>query len=155
MNLKLYNEKEGAYFAEIKIFVLISAVLSAVSTVIFAVLPNTGYANSLSVPAENALWVLTVSPVIAFIGLMLYSLAFFKNFPKGDGMTKALVLSLICFAASVFVFGGALAYTINQWTLGFVAPTYDTPFETVKTVMIIAVCLKVLFGVSIVKTKRI
>lgn len=153
MKKKFFNEKEGAYIAKIRMTVLVSNILSAVAICIYTFLPNSEFANSLDVPAKNALWVLTISPVLAGIATLLYAIMLLKNLPKGSGMIKAQVASVVYLLSSVFIFIGALAYTINQWSLGFVAPTYDTIFESIKIAMQVACLCQVIFGTLILKTK--
>ncbi len=136
----------------------VGALLSLVALLIFILLPSSEFANSVYRPAKDALYVFAISPVLSLIGSALILGVFIRNFKAWSfTLTKSIACSVGVLYAAIAVFNTAvfLAYTIEQFSLGFVAPFNGTVYENLAIVAAVGVFhqffLSVLTAVSATK----
>ena len=129
------------------------SVFSLIALLIFMFLPTSDFANSIDRPAKDALMVMAVSPVLAFLGAVSFNFAVIKDFKAWVSFIecKPLVIGLTSLSAvlSLFNIGLFAAYSAELFSLGFVASYSGTIYETLTVIATVLVALKIVFSVII------
>lgn len=136
----------------------VGTLLSLVALLIFILLPSSEFANSVYRPAKDALYVFAISPVLSLIGSALILGEFIRDFKAWSfTLMKSIVYSGVVLYAAIAVFNTAvfLAYTLELFSLGFVAPFNGTVYENLVIIAAVGVFhqffLSVLTAVSLAK----
>ena len=140
------------------IFALFGSILSLAGVLIFNLLPFSELANGIEYSATDALWVLALSPILLFIGGLIFIFALFKDIKnwKNTLCDVAIYVALSAFVAAViFNFAVSLSYFISQYSLGFVAPFTGLIYENFAVVMFVFVIWQFIFtALTIAETAR-
>jgi hypothetical protein len=126
-----------------------SAVLALTALLIFLILPTSQLANGIEHSAKEALWVLICSPISALISTASFIFIFLKDYNEWSNLlSKTIVNSIryLSFALGFFNFATYLTYTIDQFSLGFVAPFSDTKYEYLAVAATVIVILNFIFA---------
>ena len=141
-----------------KLFAVISAVAALAALLIFLILPTSQLANGIEHSAKDALWVLVCSPLLALISTASFIFIFLKDYSVWCNLlSKPIVNSIryLSFALGIFNFATYLIYTIDQFSMGFVAPYSGTKYEYLAFAATIIVVLNFIFSfVVMIATKR-
>lgn len=137
----------------------VSILCSLVGILIYRFLPVSKLANSIEHSGMDAVYALITSPVLAFFALVLFVLSFgmiIKKFSAGPVKNIIVGASGVTAAGLIFNFIAALLFLLKQNKLGFVAPIYDTVWETLLSVMAFVLVFKfILFVFEILADKGI
>ncbi len=128
---------------------LAGALLSVVALLIFIVLPNSELANGIQYSGNDALWVLSLTPVFSLIGAINFLYAFLKDYKLWSGILSNTIVksaALVLGAMMIFNFAVYTSYLFTQLKLGFVAPYSGTVYENLQVILIVFSVLQILFG---------
>lgn len=120
------------------IFYAVSVVLSLASILVYRFLPVSEFANGIEHSGAEAVRVLLLSPVSAVLAVVFFAISFIKlqtSFSAGVLKKIQIGVSGFTFLGLVYNFVASLLFFLKQNKLGFVAPVYDTVWETLLTVM--------------------
>ncbi len=145
------------------IFALVSWVLLLGSYLTYTIIPVSDLANGIEHSGMDAVYVLTVSPVLVFASLIMLALTLFLNKDYLFKLTDSKIM-LIAFGINAvmtiisIVF--SIIFVVSQYDLGFTAPINGTVYENysvfilvnviVEAISIIALSLK-MKGISFIK----
>lgn len=124
---------------------LLSCIAYLTSYLIYAIVPSSELANGVKHPGITAVYLLTASPVLALIALVMLIVTFIIN---KDYMIKLISKPL---AVTLFsVLGAMIAITVYftvsfvalQYKLGFTAPIYGTKWSGYAVYILISVILQ-------------
>jgi hypothetical protein len=109
------------------------ALLALAALLIFKILPTSELANGIQYSGTDALWVLVTCPVLAVLGAVCFMSSFLKDskiwqsYLSEPVLMGATIACGIVLAINLYVY---FSYTIDQFSLGFVAPYAGTKYET-------------------------
>lgn len=109
------------------------ALLALAALLILKILPTSELANGIQYSGTDALWVLAVCPVLAVLGAVCFIGSFIKDYKIWQSYLSEPIIKgatigcTIILAINLFVY---FSYTIDQFSLGFVAPYIGTKYET-------------------------
>lgn len=122
---------------------VLSFAFALIGTLIYKILPVSNLANGVEHSPKDALFALIISPIAFLVATVLFCLIF-KDFKMLQTCIDKVVLipvGLISAASLAFSFITSIAFVIDQFKLGFVAPTDGTKWATLGTVIIILTVL--------------
>ena len=131
----------------------ISAVFALAALLIFLLLPTSQLANGIEHSAKEALWVLVFAPVGTLLASGCLIFAFLKDSNVWEKvLSRPIVTGItgLSLAFSLVNFGTYLSYTVQQFSLGFVAPYGDTVYELLAVAATVTVILHFLFATLII-----
>ena len=134
------------------ILVFFSAIAAIVALLIFLMLPTSQLANGIEHSAKDALWVLAASPVFALVAAVCFVLVFIKDIDTWSNLLSKPIVTAIIGLSSAFGlvnFIIYLTYTVQQFSLGFVAPFGGTVYELLSVAAIVIVVLNFIFSAII------
>jgi len=124
---------------------LVSCITYLASYLIYVLVPSSELANGLEHPGITAVYVLTLSPVLAVVTLILLAVTFVLNkdyfatlVPKAVTVMTFAVLSLLV-AVSIYF---TVSFVALQYKLGFAAPIYGTKWSGYAVYILISVILQ-------------
>lgn len=130
-----------------------SAIAALAALLIFMLLPASELANSIEHSAKDALWVLVLSPLLSLLGSASFLAVFLKEKKTWIKLLcEPIVIAAIGFTAvfGLFNFATYLSYTINQFSLGFVAPFAGTAYEQLAVAATVITVLNFVFSAIVV-----
>ena len=121
----------------------ISFVFALIGTLIYQFLPVSNLANGVEHSPKEALYVLVISPLAFFAAIVLFGIVFKDYKVLKNHIDKVILIpfGLISATSLLFGFASSLAFTIDQFLLGFVAPINGTKWATIGTVIIVSTVL--------------
>ena len=131
------------------ILVFFSAIAAIVALLIFLMLPTSQLANGIEHSAKDALWVLVASPVFALVSSVCFILVFIKDINTWSNLLSKPIVTAIIGLSSAFGlvnFIIYLSYTVQQFSLGFVAPFGGTVYELLAVAAVVIVALNFIFS---------
>lgn len=132
------------------ILTVISALTAIVALLIFIVLPTSEFANGIEHSAKDSLWVLVCSPLFALISYASFIFIFLRDYSVWCNLLSRPIVDSVkylSFVLGIFNFTTYLAYTIDQFSLGFVAPYSGTKYEYMAFAATVIVVLNLIFSV--------
>ncbi len=136
---------ENRIYSKAFIPYLISCISYLASYLFYVLVPSSELANGLEHPGITAVYVLTASPVLAVVTLILLVVTFFLNkdyisnlVSKPAAVTGFAVLSLMV-AVSVYF---TVSFVTLQYKLGFAAPIYGTKWSGYAVYILVSVILQ-------------
>lgn len=129
------------------ILAVFSAVAALGALLIFLLLPTSELANGIEYSGKDALWVLVLSPVFSLLSTVSFIFVFIKdNNAWNNLLCKPIVMSAIALSGSfgLLNFATYLSYTLQQFSLGFVAPYSGTAYEYLAVTATVTVVLNFL-----------
>lgn len=127
----------------------LGAILSLIGVLIFNILPTSDFANSIDRSGKDAVYLLTASPILVFIGAVVFMLAFLKDYKIWNSFLSGAMVkgATIFFAvALIYNFAVTLSFFISQFSLGFVASFDGFVYEGLAIVTIVIAILQVVFA---------
>ncbi len=120
---------------------LLSFLLLLASYLIYTVVPVSELANSVEHSGMDAVYLLTASPVAAFISLVLLMVAFIPNkkyltelLTKKVTICAFLVASLLIVISFIF----SVLFVVSQYKIGFTAPFDGTKWESYNVFILVS-----------------
>lgn len=127
----------------------LGAILSLIGVLIFNILPTSDFANSIDRSGKDAVYLLTASPILVFIGAVVFMLAFLKDYKIWNSFLSGAMVkgATIFFAvALIYNFAVTLSFFISQFSLGFVASFDGLVYEGLAIVTIVIAILQFVFA---------
>ena len=127
---------------------VVGSALAVVALLIFMLLPTSQLANGIEYSGQDALWVLTVAPVASIIGSICCIIAFIKDCKVWEkNLTDGIIISItgLITGFGLLNFVTYLLYTIQQFSLGFVAPYENTVYEFLAVAAVASTLIHVFF----------
>lgn len=135
---------ENKFNSKAFIMLFLSGISYLAAYLIYAIVPSSELANGLSHPGITAVYVLTASPVLAILALVLLVTSYILNKEYFEKLfSKSVTVSVLAFLSilitvSVFFI---ISFLSLQYKLGFVAPIYGTKWSSFAVYMLISVIL--------------
>lgn len=120
---------------------LISFLLLLASYLIYTIVPVSDLANSVEHSGMDAVYLLTVSPVAAFVSLTLLVIAFIINKQYlTELLTKKVTITAFAVTALLILISFILSvlFVISQYQIGFTAPFGGTKWESYNTFILVS-----------------
>lgn len=127
----------------------LGAILSLIGVLTFNILPTSDFANSIDRSGKDAVYLLTASPILVFIGAVVFMLAFLKDYKIWNSFLSGAMVkgATIFFAvALIYNFAVTLSFFISQFSLGCVASFDGLVYEGLAIVTIVIAILQVVFA---------
>ena len=124
-----------------------SAAAALGALLIFLLLPTSQLANGIEYSGKDALWVLVLSPVLSLAGTVSFISVFVKDGKTwNELLCKPIVSGAIALSGAfgLLNFATYISYTLQQFSLGFVAPYDGTAFEYLAVAATVTVVLNFL-----------
>lgn len=141
-----------------KLLAVISAFAALAALLVFMILPTSQLANGIEHSAKDALWVLVLSPIASLVAAVSFTAIFVKDSDTWSKLSSETIVKAVTGLSAVFGlfnFIVYLRYTIDQFSLGFVAPYAGTSYEILAVAAAVIVALNFIFSaVVIIATKR-
>lgn len=127
----------------------LGAILSFVGILIFMLLPNSDFTNSVNHSGMDAVKVLTLSPVCVLLGGAIFMFAFLKDYKiwnnfLSDTITKGATIFFI--VAVIFNLAVTISFYASQLSLGFVSPFDGLIYESLSIISIVITILQLIFS---------
>ena len=127
---------------------VVGSALAVAALLIFLLLPTSQLANGIEYSGKDALWVLMIAPIASILGSVSVIVAFMKDCKVWEkDLTGGIVVSIAALLTGfgLLNFATYLSYTIQQFSLGFVAPYNNTAYEFLAVAAIASTVIHVFF----------
>lgn len=132
---------------------------SLAAYLIYTLVPVSDIANSVEHSGMDAVYILTASPVCAFIALISLCLALIFNFKQlGNNKSSKLILSLSAILPVAFSVASAVfctMFTVSQYQLGFTSPIDDTQWYTYSKFILVNFIVELLVAIVTIVISKI
>lgn len=141
-----------------KLFTFLSFIFSLIGTLIYTLIPSSGFANDVQYSSTLAIKILVLSPLCFIAAFVLHILVFEKDFKTwSKHVDKVILLPVLALSAFGFIFNiiSSVILIAEFSSLGFVAPISGTVWAKLGVAMaIFTVLFLVIFGAIILLTKK-
>ena len=127
---------------------VLGSAFAVAALLVFMLLPTSQFANGIEHSGEDALLLLVAAPVASILGSLGVITAFIKDCKVWEkNLTGGIVVSITALLTgfALLNFVTYLKYTIQQFSLGFVAPYDNTVYEFLAVAAVASTVIHVFF----------